>query len=344
MSDSAEGSAPKAAQATGEGAGSIAPEEAERLAEGFVPSWQFDQAGFTPGVMSAEEMERLAAPTGTPPPVAPVPMAGAFAEEMTASDVDMSGMGDQAPPRNAPIAVSPPAAPPASALAPAPQPVARSATQPMVQPAVSTRGTLMMAGGPPAQPPPAQEPPRSARPKAPPPQSVRPAPQQQRPQQQRPRRPAPATAQPSADDTGSLLLLKRSYKGPLLIAGIGLVAAIAIFVGVRSTSHDDSPQPTSATAAPPPPAAAHTEESAIPPPPPAAEPATAAATPEAIEPAPAPKPQAAPPPPPPPRPAVAVAAPRQEAPRTAPVRPAPAAPPKSTPKSGGGGIVRDNPF
>jgi len=159
MSDSAEGSARKASLDVGDGsargegaAASLAPEEAERLAEAFIPSWQFDQATFTPGVMSQEEMERLASPSSRPVPVAPIVGIGSlgghpqtpgektFGDEMTSSDVDVSGLEPKSF-ANTVIDPSPPMAPPPSALAPLGRPI----TQPMVQPAAAAHQAQRVA-------------------------------------------------------------------------------------------------------------------------------------------------------------------------------------------------------
>ncbi len=356
MADSAEGTAPKdAAALKGEAGASIAAEDAERFAEAFVPSWQFDQAPFTPGVMTQEEMERLSGATvPSAPPAAPVtpPPPPAFRDDLTASDVDVSTMVDHGERRAPVLASPPPVAPPPSDLAPLGQP-----TQPMVQPTgpagISGRGTLMMAGGPPAAPIP------SAPPPPPPVQNRGNTARMKAPQvAQQPARLAPVMARPQDEDSASLMLGKPK-RAPLIIAAVALVGAVAIFAGVRAMSHgEETGQTTTATAAPPPPPAAHTEETAIPPPPPPAEPPVAAAaaapadpvadTPRAAAPAPPPRP----PPvvavtalPPSPRPTPAAPPPPRVAAQAAPApRPAPAPPPKSSTKASGGGIVRDNPF
>ena len=62
MSDSAEGNVPKAAPqaaSTEPQPMTLAPEEAEKFASAFVPSWQFDDAPFSAGTMGQAELEQL---------------------------------------------------------------------------------------------------------------------------------------------------------------------------------------------------------------------------------------------------------------------------------------------
>jgi hypothetical protein len=367
MVDSAEGNAPKdSSQARPEGGSApLTIEDAERFAEAFVPSWQFDQAPFTPGVMSQEEIERLAA-ASSPVPMPVAPSGAPFSDELTASDVDISPLLGSSPSQSFAVAGAPPAAPPPAALAPLPPPPAPPAAP--VSPSLSPKGTLMMAGGPPLQTRPAAEG-RASRPAPKPRPSSQPAPASRAPAAPRngsaQRAAAPAVpVKPSEEDTARLLL-KRPSRGPFILGGVGVVAVIAIVIGLRAMSHGEEPSGIAGPTASPPAAAAAAATTAraddIPPPPPPADP-TPPAQPAATNGAPvvptpvnqAPAPVAAPlaaPLAPAPRPAQApaphpvVAAPPP--PRPPPPAARPASPPtqaKTTTKPSGGGIVRDNPF
>jgi len=306
----------------------LSPEEADRLASMFRPSWELDDAPFTgAGTLSAADMQALqgggvradlrAAAAGSPfgtngngAHAAPAPQA----QEPASSVVIDQG------PRPAPLAakgtmmgigVQLPAAPPTAPLPEAP------------------------LSRPPSRP--------SQRPLAPSFQIGPPTPRAQ-----------PVVAAPSASDVQPYP--KKSQMG--LWIGLGAAAVILLGVGIWAvaSSGGEKPAAPAATATA---TAKPTEDklSSVPPPPPATATAAAATTTAAAVPVPPPPPAtttvaAAPPavptapvtalpvaPPPPTHVTVGAAAP----PRPASFG-APAAPPQKTPRKGGPTIVRDVPF
>src|ERR1700722_7436640 len=62
MSDSA-GNLPKPNPTADGERGALAPEDADRFASTFVPSWQFDEAPFTAGPMNPADLQELGAPS-----------------------------------------------------------------------------------------------------------------------------------------------------------------------------------------------------------------------------------------------------------------------------------------
>src|SRR5579859_2361867 len=101
MSDSAEGNFPKPAAGTaakGDGGGQpagLAPEDADRIASAFVPSWQFDEAPFTAGAMNPADLEELGASSGVNSDrtiVDPATKPRSEHDDLTASDVDVSNL------------------------------------------------------------------------------------------------------------------------------------------------------------------------------------------------------------------------------------------------------------
>lgn len=318
----------------------LTPEEADRLAAMFRPSWEFDDAPFTgAGSLSPSEIQALqgggvradvraaaAAPTAIAPPLTNGTHAAAPAHEpensvvidrsITAADLPPTAQPAQPPgvPNKAAAKTimgglqAPVAVPPAAAPVPEPAPAPPSV--------------------PPSRP--------ASRPPAP---DFRVGPPVAR---------SPASIRQAIQIDEPVVYPRKSRKG--LFIGVGAVAALLVGVGIYvATSGGEKPAPGAATTAaaekptedklsavPPPPPATTTAE-AVPatPPPPAQTTAAAAPAPAPPQPPVAPVtalPVAPTPPPPPPQPHYAAA----------PPPPRPAAPPR--PKKGGQTIVRDVPF
>lgn len=312
----------------------LAPEELERLAATFRPSWELDDAPFTgPGSLSPSEIQVLqgggthadvlatahaAATNGAHAPAAPAPVAANAAHEPENSVIiDRSITADQ-------IAPPPPKLAPPVAVAPPPPAV--------VAPPAGPTGTVVL--------PPDQAPRIPQRPAAPAaaPASRRPPPPQRRTAPSG----APARARAASVDVEEPVFPKKSNKG--LFIGLGAVAALlvvgGVYMAVSGSSADKAaaPVPTSAetkandktAAIPPPPPETTTAAPAAPPATTTAQepPATATATPASPappEPAPVPRPRA---------PAAAHAA----------ASPPPRSGPAPRAKKSGQTIVRDVPF
>ncbi len=355
MSDSADGNVPKPAggsQGEGGDAAKLAADEAERFASAFVPSWQFEEAApLAPAAASQRDLEEVGASSGVnsdrtmvdSPAASPPPQ-----EDLTAADVDVSGLaarmkepslagaGRQAT-VNYPGAIPPPAgaAPRMNqtvmgmgmgmGMAGAPDPGRDAAATLVIPPnaAVSAANpvpsaTLLMAPATKPQPP------------AAPPGRARTMPLTAARPQPRPAFPSPA---PFSPDDSIEYPIRKSNKG-LVIGALVVVAGAAVFIGLRAMGggkQSAAVAPTQVTAT------TATAENRIPPPPPVVAPPDTQT--------------AAPLPPPPPvvktSPPVAGAAAPPAGRPSAPSRPSPPRPPptpRTPPKSGGGGIVRDNPF
>jgi hypothetical protein len=361
MSDSA-GNLPKPNPGPNGEGGGLAPEDADRFASAFVPSWQFDEAPFAAGAMNAADLQELGAPSSNvasdrtlvdrAPPgpgnalAAKPPETG---EEMTAADVDVSGLVAQ---MNSAGSTQPSAAQPQPfasrqatvfGLAQPPPPQAPGPFAPQPAPPMPLAATLAAPAPPPAAPAPFVVPP--------------PAPLQQAPVQY-----AQPLFQPPAGSPGSNAFVSRpafQRVGPddsvglpvrksntgLMVGGLVALAAVAVFAGIHFMKSEPpaSEQHVEAVAAKPaatenhiPPPPAETETTAAAPPPPAetAMPAAALPKPALATQSPAPAP--------PQRQAIPAHQPSRDV--SEPVHSHPAAPPKSPTRSGSGGIVRDNPF
>lgn len=315
--------------------GRLTPEEADRLAAMFRPSWEFDEAPFTgAGSLSPSEIQAL------------------------------QGGGVRADVRAVAAAAAPPPAPATNgthAATPGHEPensvvidrsitaadLAQTGGQPGGAPKIVAK-TIM--GG--LQAPMAPPAPEVAAPPTPP---LTPAP---KPVSQRPAAPdfrvgppvarSPASVRQAIQIDEPVAYPRKSRKG--LFIGVGVAAALLVGVGIyTTTSGGEKPVPAAATTAPekpaedklaavpPPPAVTTTTEPTTPaPPPPAQNTAAVAPTTAPAQPPSAPVtalPVAPAPPPPPPQPHYAAA--------PTPPRQAPAAP---RPKRGGQTIVRDVPF
>lgn len=311
----------------------LTPEEADRLAAMFRPSWEFDDAPFTgAGSLSPSEIQalqgggvradvRAAAATAVAPPATNGTHAATLAHEPENSVViDRSITAADLPP---------------------------NAAQPVGPPKPGGK-TIMGGLQAPLAPPPAPEP--VAAPPAPPP-----APAASKPLSQRPAAPdfrvgppvsrSPASIRQAIQIDEPVSYPRKSRKG--LFIGAGVAALVLVGVGIYATSSGgDKPVPGAATttaaekpttdklsAVPPPPATTTADPTPpAPPPPPVQTAAPAPPPPTPVAPVTA-LPVAPTPPPPPPQPHYAAA----------PPRPAPAAAPPR-PKKSGQTIVRDVPF
>lgn len=322
-------------------AGRLSPEDADRLAAMFRPSWELDDAPFTgPGSLEPSEVRALqgggvhadvraaaqnAAYASNGAHAVPAPQASHEPENSVVIDRSITAEDiAQAPPAK-PVAVKPIGT--GTMLGMAAPPAPQAAPQPV--PAV------------PQAPPP---PPVSAKP--PPPTSVKPPPPSQRPKAPQFTVGPPTAARPKAVSVDLDVGYPKKSRTPLY-AGLGGVAVLVIGGIIWAASSSGSGE----KAATPVPTATQTVEdkaAAIPPPPPATQAATAATTVTA---------------PPPATTTVAAAPPPAPAPiPQAPVTALPAAAPLPThaaaaPRSYGGGapagrpagkgkatIVRDVPF
>jgi hypothetical protein len=319
--------APKAPAAFA--SGRLSPEEAERLASTFRPSWELDDAPFTgPGTLSETDLRALQG-GGTHSDVRGVAQSGGHGGNAHASN------GAHAPP-----APTQSHEPENSVI------IDRSITADVPKAAAAKPATMTMVG----MPSPLQQAPQAAPQPAPQPA---PAPLQRPPTPMRPMAPAFNVSPPSVKPRAKPVSIdleeaypKKSKTGLWVGLGLGGVAVMGLVVWMAtssgSTEKAAQPAPT-ATKAP------DDKLSAVPPPPPP----TTAAAPATTE-TPPPATAAAAPPPTAtaaPIPTTPVTALPQAAPTRAPVfqpRPsyggsAPAARPAGKPK-GGQTIVRDVPF
>lgn len=312
----------------------LTPEEADRLAAMFRPSWEFDDAPFTgAGSLSPSEIQalqgggvradvRATAATAMAPPVTNGTHAVAPAHEPENSVViDRSITAADLPPNAAQPVGAPkagaktimgglqaPVAPPPQQAAPVPEPAPMPPSVPTPRPISRPPAPDFRVG---------------------PPVSTR----------------SPASVRQAIQIDEAVVYPRKSRKG--LFIGVGTVAALLVGVGIYvATSGGEKPAPGAATTAatekptedklsavPPPPPATTTADPTPPAPPPPVQ-TTAAATPPQPPVAPVTALPVAPaPPPPPPQPHYAAA----------PPRPAPAAAPPR-PKKAGQTIVRDVPF
>src|SRR5215472_1600576 len=343
MSDSAQGNVPKPVRGPKGETGALAPEEAERFASSFVPSWQHEEAPSRPAELEAlsppssdaggRTLVDARAPVVQPPFVEPPPPDPSTQDELTASDVDVSSLASPS------VATAPTTA---ELLA---MEERLGGTNPFPDVVPAPKGATTLVSSQPAPPPPQAAPlvipivAPAEIPQAPPPQKL----VSEDPFRVRNGGGAPAVAAPrySPDDSVSLPIGKSNKA--IVIGAVAVVVVIALVIGVRALASGPSETSAQTTAAPPPTA---THESPIPPPPPPVEvaasttpPAQPSAPPQADtvaaaapSPAPAPRPPAASPP----------SQSHTTSPPHAAADSAPKRPPKS--KSGGGGIVRDNPF
>lgn len=314
----------------------LTPEEADRLAAMFRPSWEFDEAPFTgAGSLSPSEIQalqgggvradvRAAAATAVAPPVTNGTHAASPAHEPENSVViDRSITAADLPP-------SP--AQPAGAAKSGAKTIMGGLQAPVAPPPEATAPPAPVPAAPVSKP--------VSRPPAP---DFRVGPPVAR---------SPASVRQAIQIDEPVAYPRKSRKG--LFIGVGAVAAVLVTVGIyAATSGGEKQAPGAATttaaekptadklsAVPPPPPATTVADPTPPAPPPPPAQTTVAATPP---PAPPPPPVApvtalpvAPtPPPPPPQPHYAAAPP--------PPRPAPVAAP-ARPKKGGQTIVRDVPF
>ncbi len=311
----------------------LTPEEADRLAAMFRPSWEFDDAPFTgAGSLTPSEIQalqgggvradvRAAAATAVAPPVKNGTHAAAAHEPENSVVIDRSITASDLP---------------------------SGAAQPVGGPKAGAK-TIMGGLQAPLAPPPA-EPPVAAPPAAPP----------SKPISQRPAAPdfrvgppvssrSPASIRQAIQIDEPVTYPRKSRKG--LFLGLGAAAAVIVGIGIYvATAGGEKPAPAAATTT-------ATEKptqdklSAVPPPPPAATTTVTAADPTPPPPPPAQTTAAAAPPPPPTPVAPVTALPAAPTPppqphyaaAPPPPRPAPAAAPPR-PKKGGQTIVRDVPF
>ncbi len=310
----------------------LTPEEAERLAAMFRPSWEFDEAPFTgAGSLSPSEIQalqgggvrsdvRTAAATAMAPPVTNGTHAATPGHEPENSVVIDRSITAADLPSNA--------AQPAGPSKAGAKTIMGGLQAPLAPP----------PSEPPAPPPPAPVSKPVSRPPAPdfrvgPPVSTR----------------SPASVRQAIQIDEPVTYPRKSRKG--LFIGMGAVAAVLAAVGIyvatsggekqapaaASTAATEKPTEDKLSAVPPPPPATTTVDPTppAPPPPPVQTTAAAAPPPAAVQPPVAPVTALPVAPTPPPQPHYAAAPP--------PPRPAPvAAPPR--PKKGGQTIVRDVPF
>ncbi len=308
----------------------LTPEEADRLASMFRPSWELDDAPFT-GAGSLSDADMLALQGG-----------GGIRAEVRATAQQAPGATNGA--HAVPVAqgaVETPSVVLDPSLTPAPpaQPVHVASKTMMGVGASALQAAVAAAMPQPAPAPPVSEAPRpppsrpSQRPMAP---NFNLGPPTPRAQQ------VPVTGRPGPS-AGDVAYPKKSSMG--LWLAIGGAAVVVLGIGIYAVASSGS----SPTATPEPTATVKPTEdklSAVPPPPPVTATATAQDTPPATTAAaPAPIPTAPvtalPVAAPPPTPFTAATPP----PRPAAYPPAPAAPPHTTaPKKNGPTIVRDVPF
>lgn len=293
-------------------ASGLTPEEAERLAAAFRPSWEFDEAPFTP-IASA-------------PPLTAPDAAGGFEQahlhSLSAEDVARENMD-------------------ARTVAPHSPPPRVETNEPEVSVIIDRSITAAEIEG--QRPPP----PPSARPAAPVVDSPFAAPAFV-PAPASAKRVAPVMRGRADDSLELPTSLKKSNKGLFIglgVAGAGGLLVLLVHGALSSSSEAATPSTTTAAATEAPTTtattAAQTETHTVaipPPPPPAATPTPMATT------APVPLVAATSLP-------VAAQPQRTAAPTPRPVAPHPAAPPavhhpaaRNPPKPASGGIVRDNPF
>jgi len=334
MSDSTEGDPSKLDPAAASGGGmGLAPEDAERFAAAFVPSWQFEpgrsedtsQAPMPFGGLSSAEIEQLSNPGLVAPSMLaapPVPQGLGTDGALTTAYVDASALAAPAPPPAAAAAVR--------------QTLLMHGAPVTAQPSVAEQPQEKPARSQPAPSSPPQSNPRKTKSARPEPVVQAPAPAV--PQSARARSPERGSRN---EDTARIPLKKSGLSGVggVVIGGVVGLLILAGIVGSRALS---GPEPAASIAPPPPP---RTPDTAVPPPPPPTTEVTAAQPPAPSTPAqdtrvkPGPAAVTAPPPPPP------QPAPQQTAKAPAPAwHPPPHPAPKNPTKPGGGGIVRDNPF
>ena len=311
--------------------GRLTPDEADRLAATFRPSWELDDAPFTgPGVLSEADLRALQG-GGTHADVRATVQAGAHASNGTHAVPVPATSGE---PENSVIIdrsiTSQDIAAPAQPRSAPPKP-----------------GATMLGMAPPPPPQAIPQPVAPAPAPPPPPVASRPPPRSQRPQapQFHVGPPTPPKARPAVSVDLDVSYPKKPKTGLWLGLGAGGVAVLGLVVWLVSSSG-------SSEKAAPPPTETHAAEdklSTIPPPPPVTAAATAATTaappPAATTAAPVPTPAPAP------IPTTPVAALPQAAPvpTHAPAAApranygAPAPRPAGRPK-GGQTIVRDVPF
>ena len=299
----------------------LTPEEADRLAAMFRPSWEFDDAPFAgAGSLSPSDIQALQgggvradvrAATAMAHPVTNGTHAATPGHEPESSVViDRSITAADLPPKPGGKTImgglQAPVAPPPSSAAPAPEPVLQRPPTP--KPIQRPAAPDFRVGPPVAR--------------------------------------SPASIRQAIQIDEPVAYPRKSRKG--LFIGVGAAAALLVVVGiVVATSGGDKPTPSAATTAapekptqdklaavPPPPAATTADPTPAAPPPPVQTTAAPAPPPPPVAPVTA-LPVAPAPPPPPPQPHYAAAPP--------PPRPAPAAAPPR-PKKGGQTIVRDVPF